>query len=334
MNTHVKISTDSKPADLSRRSFLVGTAATGLVLGYSAVPGLVGADQAFAAAGNFEPSVWYSIAPDGLVTITCGKADMGQHIASTMAQIIAEELGANWKDMRVQLASNDPKFNDPVLGAQITGGSWSTMMNFDAMSRAGAAGRIALTDAAATAMGVSKDELVVRDSAVSHPKSKKSMTFADVVKSGKATKTYTPDELKAIKLKTPDQYTLIGVSVPQLDIPSKTNGTAKYGIDVMLPGMVYGKVVTPPVRFGATVTAMDDTEAKKVPGFIKALVLDDKTGSTSGWVVAVANTYSNARKAADALKISYDKGPHAGVSTDTIITEAMRLQAQDDSGQF
>ena len=123
--------------------------------------------------------------------------------------------------MRVQLASNDPKFNDPVLGAQITGGSWSTMMNFDAMSRAGAAGRMALTEAAAAAMGVPAGELVVRDSTVSHPKSKKSMSFADIVKSGKTTKTFTPDELKAIKLKTPDQYTLVGVSVPQLDIPSE-----------------------------------------------------------------------------------------------------------------
>jgi isoquinoline 1-oxidoreductase beta subunit len=142
MNTHVKI-TQSEPADLSRRSFLVGTAAAGLVLGYSAVPGV---DQAFAAASSFDPSVWYSIAPDGIVTVTCGKADMGQHIASTMAQLVSEELGASWKDVRVQLASNDPKYNDPVLGAQITGGSWSTMMNFDAMSRAGAAGRIALTE--------------------------------------------------------------------------------------------------------------------------------------------------------------------------------------------
>src|ERR1700709_1473993 len=151
MNTHVKI-TQSESADLSRRSFLVGSAAAGLALGYSAVPGLLGADQAFAAAGNVDPSVWYSIALDGLVTITCGKADMGQHIASTMAQIICEELGSNWKDMRVQLASNDPKFNDPVLKAQITGGSWSTMMNFDAMSRAGAAGRPALNEGPAAGM--------------------------------------------------------------------------------------------------------------------------------------------------------------------------------------
>ena len=221
--------------------------------------------------------------------------------------------------MRVQLASNDPKFNDPVLGAQITGGSWSTMMNFDAMSRAGAAGRMALTEAAAAAMGVPAGELVVRDSAISHPKSKKSMSFADIVKSGKATKTFTPDELKAIKLKTPDQYTMVGVSVPQLDIPSKTNGTAKFGIDVMLPGMVYGEVVTPPVRFGATVKSVDDTAAKKVPGFIKAVTLDDKTGSTSGWVVAVANTYASAKKAAEALKITYDNGPNAKVSSESLL---------------
>src|SRR5712675_1861604 len=198
MNTHVKITPNNvlgESADLSRRSFLVGAAAAGLALGYSAVPGLLGADQAFAAAGNFDPSVWYSIAPDGLVTITCGKADMGQHIASTMAQIISEELGSNWKDMRVQLASNDPKFNDPVLGAQITGGSWSTMMNYDAMSRAGAAGRMALTEAAAGMMGVPASELTVRESTISHAKSKKSLSFADVVKSGKATKSFTADEL-------------------------------------------------------------------------------------------------------------------------------------------
>src|SRR5271156_332472 len=166
MNSRVKI-TSHEPADLSRRSFLVGSAATGLALGYSAVPGLLGADQALAAAGNFDPSVWYSIAPDGIVTVTSGKADMGQHIASTMAQIISEELGANWKDVRVQLASNDPKFNDPTLGAQVTGGSWSTMMNFEAMSRAGAAGRIALTEAAAATMGgIPAGQLIVRDSTI------------------------------------------------------------------------------------------------------------------------------------------------------------------------
>lgn len=331
MNQHMKNVTP-ETTDLSRRSFLVGTAATGLVLGYAGVPGV---SEALAAApANFEPSVWYAISPDGLVTVTCGKADMGQHIASTMAQIVCEELGAKWSDMRVNLASNDPKFNDPVLGAQITGGSWSTMMNFDAMSRAGAAGRMALTEGAAAAMGVPAGELVVRDSVISHPKSKKQMSFAEVVKSGKATKTFTPDELKAINLKTPDQYAMIGVSVPQIDIPSKTNGTAKYGIDVMIPGMAYGAVVTPPVRYGATVKSVDDSDAKKVPGFIKAVTLDDKTQTTTGWVVAVANTYASAKKAAAALKVSYDGGPNAKVSSQSLLDEAKRLQGLDDSGQF
>ena len=160
------------------------------------------------------------------------------------------------------------------------------------------------------------------------------MKFSDVVKSGKATKTFSADELKAIKLKTSDQHTMIGVSVPQLDIPSKTNGSAKYGIDTMLPGMVYGKVVMPPVRYGATVKSLDDSDAKKVPGFIKAVTVDDKTGTTSGWVVAVANNYIAARKAADALKVTWDKGPHANVSSELLLAEAKKLQANPDSGLF
>jgi len=191
-----------------------------------------------------------------------------------------------------------------------------------------------LTEAAAAAMGVQAGDLVVRESTITNPKSKKSMTFAEIVKSGKATKTFTPDELKAIKLKSPDQYTMIGVSVPQLDIPSKTNGTAKYGIDVMLPGMVYGALVTPPVRYGATVKSVDDSAAKKVPGFIKAVTLDDKTATTTGWVVAVANTYANAKKAAAALNVSYDGGPNAKLSSQSLFDEAKRLQGQGDSGQF
>lgn len=101
MNTHTTIAS-SEPVELNRRSFIVGAATAGLALGYASIPGLLGRDQALAAPGSFDPSVWYSIGPDGLVTVTCGKADMGQHIASTMAQLVAEELGASWKDMRVQ----------------------------------------------------------------------------------------------------------------------------------------------------------------------------------------------------------------------------------------
>ena len=133
------------------------------MFGFGALPGV-----AAQAATSYDPSIWYSMAPDGVVTVNVGKADMGQHVASTMAQIVAEELGASWSNMRVNLVGNDPKFNDPVLGAIITGGSWSTMMNFDAMSRAGAAGRMALVDAAAGILGAPAGECVAADSRVTH----------------------------------------------------------------------------------------------------------------------------------------------------------------------
>lgn len=320
----------SDGVDLSRRGFLASTTAAGFVFGFA--PEAMAAPAA--AAKPYDPSIWYSIAPDGLVTVNVGKADMGQHIASTMAQIVAEELGAAWGDMRVNLVGNDPKFNDPVLGAIITGGSWSTMMNFDAMSRAGTAGRIALVEAGAGLMGVPAKECVARGSRVIHASSNKSKSFADIVKSGKIAKSWSADELKAITLKTPDQYVYIGQDLPQIDIPAKTNGSAKYGIDTMLPGMVYGKIVMPPVRYGAKVTNVDATEAQKVPGFIKAVILEDKTGTVTGWVVAVAQTYAQAMKAASALKVTWDKGPNANASDATILTEARRLQQTKDAGYW
>ncbi|MDE3176868.1 MAG: xanthine dehydrogenase family protein molybdopterin-binding subunit [Pseudomonadota bacterium] len=305
--------------EISRRAFMVGASAAGLVCGF-------GAPGAAEAAAAVAPTTWYSIGDDGLVTVNVGKADMGQHVASTMAQIVADELGASWSQVRVALMGNDPKYNDPVLGAIITGGSWSTMMNFDTMSRAGAAGRMTLAEAGAAMLKTSPDQVVVADSRVLDKKSGKSVSFAEVVKSGKAGKVFTADELKAIKLKTPDQYTLIGRDLPQIDIPFKVNGTAKYSMDVTLPGMLYGRVVTPPVRYGAKVTGVDDSAAKKLPGFVQAVTVEDPTGTVTGWVIAVAKTYWEAAKAADALKVSYDKGPNAAVSSESILAEGKRLQ--------
>ena len=200
------------------------------------------------------------------------------------------------------------------------------------MCRAGAAGRLTLIKAASEMLGVPESELHARESRVHHAKSKRSLTFAQIVAGGKANKTWTPDELKAIKLKTPDQYTKIGHSLPQIDIPSKTNGTCKYGIDAFVPGMLYGKLAIPPVRFGATAKSVDDSAAKKVPGFVKAVIVDDKTGTTSGWVVAVATSYEGAKKAAAALKVDWDKGPNANVSDQSIIDELRRLQKDGTEG--
>jgi isoquinoline 1-oxidoreductase len=316
--------------DVGRRSFLIGASAAGLAFGYVATRD---AGDAL-AANSFGPTTWYSIAPDGKVTVMVGKAEMGQHVSSAMAQIIANELEADWKTVSVALPDNDPKYNDPVLGALITGGSWSVRMNFDAMSRAGAAGRITLIEAGSKMLGVPAGECRASNSQVIHAKTGKKVSYAKIVADGKATKVWTPDELKALKLKTPDQYSLVGESVPQIDIPPKTDGTAKYGIDAMVPGMLYGKPVVPPVRYGATVKSVDESEAKKVKGYVKAVTLEDATKTTSGWVVAVASTYEAAKKAAAALKIAYDNGPNAKVDDATLIAEARKLQANADSGQL
>ena len=317
---------------LGRRHFLVATGAAGLAMGYAALPESGSAATSAAGAVNFSPTAWYVIGNDGRVVVTVGKAEMGQHISSTMSQLIAEELGAAWKDVSFVLASNDPKYDDPMLKAQITGGSWSTGMNFDAMSRAGAAGRITLIDAAAGMMGVPAAQLVAENSRVVDTKTGKKVTFAQIVSTAKPSRVWTPDELKAITLKAPADRTLVGRAVQQLDIPQKTNGTAKYGIDAFVPNMVYGKLALPPVRFGATVKSVDDSAAKKVPGFIQAVTLDDPTKTTSGWVVAVATTYEGAMAAAAALKIDWDHGPNAGADDASILAESRRMQKDGTEG--
>ncbi len=259
---------------------------------------------------------------------------MGQHIASTMAQLVAEELEASWKDMNVVLASNDPKYNDPMLGAQVTGGSWSTGMNFDAMCRAGAAGRLTLIKAAAEMMGVPESELRARESHVHHAKSKKSLSFAQIVQSGKANKVWSPDELKAIKLKTPDQYTKIGQSLPQLDIPSKTNGTCKYGIDACVPGMLYGKLAIPPVRYrrdgevGGRQRGQEGSGLRQGRGGRRQDRHHVRLGGRGGVDLR------RRQEAAAALKIDWDKGPYANVSDQSIIDESRRLQKEGTEGFF
>ena len=102
---------------MRRRSFIVGASATGLAFGYVAGNGSLGGIKDALAANSFGPTPWYAIGPDGLVTVQVGKAEMGQHVSSAMAQIIAEELESDWSKMRIAFPTSDPKFADPVLGA-------------------------------------------------------------------------------------------------------------------------------------------------------------------------------------------------------------------------
>src|SRR5213592_2500326 len=305
----------STRTELSRRDFLKTTAVAGAGLTLSfTIPG--GGAREASAAASFEPNAALTITPDGIITVHITKAEMGQGVGTALAQIVAEELEADWKDVRVDYPTNDPKF-----GLMLTGGSWSVNWTFDTLSRAGAAARLALIDAAAKSWNASAADCVAERGVVRHLPTGRSLRYGEIVAKVPITKTFTEDELKQITLKKPADYRVVGQWIPRLDIPDKVTGKAKFGIDTFLPNMVYAKVVYPPVREGATRTAVDDSAAKRVKGYVATVTLPQL-------VAVVATSYEAAVKARDALKVSWNPGPNASVSTESIF--AKFSQAKDD----
>jgi len=300
---------------LSRRSFLITTVAgVGLTV---RIP-LVGGPRKAAAAAAWDPNTALTITPDGIVTVHITKAEMGQGVGTALAQIVAEELEVEWKDVRVDYPVADPKF-----GLMLTGGSWSVNWTFDTLSRAGAAARLALVDAAARQWKVDPADCVAERGVVRHLPTSRSLRYGDIVRSVQITKTFSEDDLKKITLKKPADYRIVGQWIPRLDIPDKTNGKAKFGMDAFLPNMAYAKVAYPPTREGGKQTAVDDSAAKKVRGYIA-------TVNVPQLVAVVASSYEAAVKARDALKVTWDPGPNAAVSTETIFASFAR--AKDDPG--
>ena len=298
---------------LTRRAFVATTAvgAAGLTIRFP----LFGAPDA-AAAAAFDPSPTLTITPDGLVTVHITKAEMGQGVGTALAQIVAEELEADWKDVRIDYPTANEKY-----GLMLTGGSWSVNWTFDALSRAGAAARLALVDAAASSWKVPAAECAAAGGVVRHLATGRSLSYGEIVKRVPITKTFSEDDLKKITLKKPADYRVVGRWTPRLDIPEKVTGKAKFGIDTFLPGMVYAKVAYPPTREGATRTAVDDSAAKTVKGYVATVTLPEL-------VAVVATSYEAAVKARDALKVTWDAGPNAAVSTETIF--AKFAQAKED----
>jgi isoquinoline 1-oxidoreductase subunit beta len=298
---------------LTRRTFLASAAAAGAALTIR-FP-LIDPGAADAAAA-YDPNAALTITPDGLATVHITKAEMGQGVGTALAQIVAEELEADWKDIRIDYPTNDPKY-----GLMLTGGSWSVNWTFDTLSRAGAAARLALIDAAAKSWNVSPADCVAERGVVRHLPSGRALRYGEIVARVPITKTFSEDELKQITLKKPSEYRVVGQWIPRLDIPEKVTGKAKFGIDTFVPNMVYAKVVYPPVREGATRKAVDDSAAKRVKGYVATVTLPQLVG-------VVATSYEAAVKARDALKVTWDPGPNANVSTESIF--AKFAQAKDD----
>ena len=306
----------------SRREFLVRSAATAAGTFLSIGLSTLGSSTATAQAmSGFTPSIWFTLTPDGKVTMHIVKAEMGQHVGTGLAQVIAEELEVKWDDVRLNSPLESVE-NFAIYGLAYTVNSGSITTEFDRLSRAGAAGRMALIEAGAKILGANETDCTASNSRVTDRVSGRSVSYGEIIQKVKIDRKFAyPEDFKAIKLKAPGTYNMIGKSIPALDIPSKTNGQAKYGIDVFLPNMVYGALVIPRTRYGSKVKSIDDFEARKIPGFVKAVKVDDSMGKCTGWVVALAEKFPVAVRAAQALKVEVDPGPYGGLNTADLFAE-------------
>jgi CO/xanthine dehydrogenase Mo-binding subunit len=316
---------------LSRRHFLITAAAGSAVFGFAPLaqaamdPAHPGVPTHPAAGPLFEPTIWFSIDETGLVTVNVIRAEMGQHVGTSLARILADELEADWSQVRVSHVDSDPKW-----GLMVTGGSWSVWQTYPIFSQAGAAGRLALIAAGAKAMGVQPSACVARSGRVIA--GDKAMTYGGIVKAGGFPKAFSPDELAKMPLKPVSERRLIGKPTPALDIPPKTTGAAIYGIDAKVPGMVYARPKLPPTRNGSKVVSVDDSAAKAVKGYIRFLVLDDPSETVPGWVMVIAKTYPAAIKAADLIKVDWAPGAAATVSERDLQDHAAGLIADPTKG--
>jgi isoquinoline 1-oxidoreductase len=326
---------ESTASVTTRREFLVRSAVTAAGAFMSiGLPAWLGSGPAEAgpAMSGFTPSIWFTLTPDGKVAMHIVKAEMGQHVGTGLAQVIAEELEVRWEDVRLDTPLESVE-NFAIYGLAYTVNSGSVTTEFDRLSRAGAAGRMALIEAGAKVLGARESDCIAANSRVIDQKSGRSVGYGEIIQQTKIDRKFAyPDDFKAIKLKAPGSYKIIGKSIPALDIPAKTNGQAKYGIDVFLPNMVYGALMIPRTRYGSKVLSIDDTEARKIPGFIKAVKVDDRMGKCTGWVVAIAEKFPAAMKAAQALKVEVDAGPYGGLGLADIFAEFKQTAGNPANG--
>jgi len=322
---------DQIQGNVSRRTFLAGSAGASLVMGLGVVlPGCSREEAASdiaidAASRSFAPTVWFEIGSDGGILINVAKAEMGQHVGTALARVIADELGANWDDIDIKHVDTDPKW-----GYMVTGGSWSVFTTFTMLSQAGAAGRTILRDAGAALLGADPDACTVEASMVTA--NGEQVSFAEIVQKGDISRTFTEEELGALPLKPASERRYVGQATQALDIPAKTTGQAVYGLDVELPGMVFAHPLIPPTRYGSTINNIDDSAARDIPGYLQTLALTDPSEVLQGWAVVIAEDYPSAMKAAEVVAVDWAPGPTANVSEADILAEGAKLAADKSSG--
>ena len=284
----------------TRRDFLKSSAlASGVAVLGMYLPGL-GGEEAKAAGSVHTPNAWVHIADDNTITLISYMSEMGQGVYTSLPMLIAEELNVDINTVKIATAPANPAYVNGLLGAQITGGSTSIRDAWEKLRIGGAQVRTMLVQAAANKWGVDASTLTAENGIVTG--GGKSATYGELAAS--AANVAVP---KDVKLKDASQFKIVGKPVQRLDTPSKVNGTAEFGIDAKVPGMVYASIEPSPV-IGGSPKSFDGSKAKTMPGVIDVVQIADG-------VAVVADTYWHAFKARKTLKVEWNDGPGANLST-------------------
>jgi len=280
-----------------------------------------------------ELNVYVTISADGEITIYAPNPEMGQGIKTTLPMIIAEEMGADWDDVRVLQAPVD----SAKFGLQGSGGSRSVPRNFNPMRKLGASAREMLLSAGAFALEVDKDELVAKDSTVVHT-SGRSMTFGQLATL--AAKQEVPDPA-SLRFKDPSAYRIIGTSVKSVDTLDLVQGQSEFGVDVDIPGMKYASYTRSPRR-GGKVASFNAAEIKRLPGVTDAFILEPnkKPGKAAsafmngasqlfGGIAIVGDDTWSVLDAKSKLKVRWDDSKASSDSWSQFVSDAKKAVAQE-----
>ena len=294
--------------DPGRRAFLVAGAGLTLSIALPALPG-----EAQAQEAGFAPNVWLRIAPDETITIMSPAAEMGQGTMTALPVIIAEELDADWAKVRIVAAPNDAKkYGNPYYGGALAFSSSMTVSAYYMPLRmAGAQARRVLLDAAALKWGVPVAELATEPGVVVHRASRRRLSYGEIASFANAPEKL--PEIAAADLKPFAAFRLIGQRLPRVDIPAKTDGSAKYAMDAQVAGMVFAAVLQCPWHGGAP-DKVDDARTRAMAGVIDVVRLPNGVG-------VLAATPVQAFAAKNALAVTWTDGPAAHYDSEKVLED-------------
>ncbi len=310
------------PQGISRREFMMSTGAASIVVAFGAFT----PDPGLAQSSAFTPNAWINMGADGIVTIYSPSAEMGQGVKTSMPLLVAEDMDLDWSKVRVEQPPSDAKkYGNPLFGrAMVAGASRTTRGYYEMLRLAGHQGREVIRFNAAKKWGVPLAEVTTEPHVAVHAPSGRKMSYGEIAAFAEVPADF-PKSTKE-QLKPVSAFRLVGKDTPRVDVPDKVSGKTVYGIDVVLPGMLYGSIARAPVQ-GETPLKVDDSESLKIAGVKQIVRLPYGVG-------VIADNYWSAQTARKALKIEWSQTAKARAYSSAVVLEEYKSRARniDDKG--